>query len=683
MSERAAGDSDSDFDTIDITEYSQRSKKLKNSKSAWTNEVPKTLREEIEVAEAEASFYQGILDVIIAHLDPNIETEDVERIVLPPRVPSDVRKKLRKYRVEAKNIVEFIDDKIGDESDDDKGNEDEKAEATFLTTLIEKLCVAVKQDSISSKFKLPRVPVVEAERKDRLKDYRKDGIEIVECLKRLKIHKIDKVAQTDFPEKEREVTQTRVTEYIESKSTQNVPQTKKIRTRARQTQTDFDDHTLGKATVMNTAGEPHVRPPSYSTVITNYDVTQEGLAVARPGQAQNSDFLKTVRGQQDLLQQQDPSNQPRQHNQQFGQQQQQQQRISNVVHDNVHNQHPDDSHAMRTEGGNGESDQLSYNSRTRGGASPNPGAEQTHRSESNSDFYRHFTQNGGALPQKPTDKSSEDYINMMEAHILRLSCQVSMLESQLHDSQRSLVVTAYANDDVLDRVSNTIQSSDQRMTGDDVQPVIREMSDLADKHRPIKIADNFAKLYDREWIDVFRFETTDMKKSEPNAIADILEIIQSVYQMCIRLTQEQIEDWQVQIQTSRRSELPEFLRDIRKLKDDALFTSLRKIQIGMAEDSIPNIRQEIASNEAFTSFYGPELASCERFVFACVDVCWLMSVREPPMFLDFTCKNGSKFNKEVYSFYTKTGNKVNYLVWPPIYIYENGQLLHKGVVQPQ
>ncbi|OWF36303.1 uncharacterized protein LOC110441846 [Mizuhopecten yessoensis] len=708
----AASDSDDDGDVVDITEYSDRGKKLKNSKSAWTTEAPTTMRQEIEVAESEAMFYRGILDVIIAHLDPNMEDGEVERLVLPPQVPSDVRKKLRKYRVEAKNIIEFIDDKMGNDSDDDKENEDEKAEAVYLTTLIEKLCSAVKGNTISSKFKLPRVPVVDAERKDRLKGYRKDGGEIVERLKRLKIQKIDRITQTDFLKEDCKIQQTRVTEYIDTgSSTQTIPESKKRKLvqRSRQTQTDFDDQDLGKAPVTNPVKQPNVavaHPPSYSTVMADHNVTGSGVANANRGQGPNTHFLKTVKGAQgvEFIHQQAQCEQQYHQNQHhnfhhFGQQQQQQQQDKHVVSDNtfanVGSRNTADHQDKSTEWQNGESNRWSPDKKAEksdGSVFPNTGDDRSNGLGSGSDFYNDLMKYGGGVPQRPSNKSNDDYINTLEAEILRLSCRISLLETQLHDSQRTLVVSAYSNDAVLERVSKQIKSSGQEMSNindetlippisRDVEPSTREMSDLADKNRPIKLAERFARVYDREWIDIFQFETTDMKKSEQKAIADILEILQGIYNICIRVTAEQIDDWHTQIQASQTSDLPEFLRRIRKLKDNDLLTSLKQTQIEMSEQTIPSIRQEVVSNEAFTSFYGPELASCERFVFACVDVCWLMAVRHPPMLLDFTCKKGSKFDKDVFSAYTKMGKKVDFLVWPPVYLYETGQLLYKGIVQ--
>ncbi|XP_060070210.1 uncharacterized protein LOC132550195 [Ylistrum balloti] len=697
MSSRAAVDSDSD-DTLDITEFTKHGKRLKNSRSAWTSEVPKTMREEIEVAETEAAFYQGILDVIIAHLDPDIEAENIERLVLPPRVPNDVRKKLRKYRVEAKNIIEYINENTGDEKEDEKRNEDEKAEAIFLTTLIEKLCSALKQDTISSKFKLPRVPVVNVERKDVLKQYRKDANEIVQCLKRLKTQKIDKVTQTDFPQEDKEVRQTRVTEYINSaSSTKSVPETKKkkIIQRTRQTQTDFDEHAPCTASVLDPIGKTlgsSVHPPSYNTVLSDYKVTQDGVAVTKPEQVQHPDLLQTIKGVdgRNFKQHQDANEQQYQHHhyhthsiQQQQQQQQQQQRVMDDVVPNRESRNTADQQDRLTDGHNAQHDQPRQNrssDQSSGRVMSGLGDDRPLTSDNDTELSNYLKQTDGS----PTDKSSRDYINMLEAHNFKLSCRVSLLESQLHDSQRSLVVSAYSNQTVLDRVSDNIRSSvheppnlhDIHSTS---QPSTRELSDLADRYRPIKLAEKFAKLYDREWVDIFTFETTDMKKSEQNAITDILEVIQSIYQMCARLSQEQIEDWQDQIMTVKRSELPEFLRHVRKLKDDALSAALKQTQKEMAVDSIPNIRQEIVTNEALASFYGPELASCEEFVLACVDVCWLMTVSDPPILLDFTCKNGSKFDKDVYSVYTKTGKKVDFLVWPPVY--GEGQLLYKGVVQ--
>lgn len=48
------------------------------------------------------------------------------------------------------------------------------------------------------------------------------------------------------------------------------------------------------------------------------------------------------------------------------------------------------------------------------------------------------------------------------------------------------------------------------------------------------------------------------------------------------------------------------------------------------------------------------------------------------MFLCFEC---TVLDKQEFKVFTKDGDEVDYLVWPALYLYENGPLMEKGVVQ--
>jgi hypothetical protein len=43
--------------------------------------------------------------------------------------------------------------------------------------------------------------------------------------------------------------------------------------------------------------------------------------------------------------------------------------------------------------------------------------------------------------------------------------------------------------------------------------------------------------------------------------------------------------------------------------------------------------------------------------------------------------DGMLFDTSVFKAYTKSGKFVDYIVWPPLYLHENGPLLCKGVAQ--
>lgn len=58
-----------------------------------------------------------------------------------------------------------------------------------------------------------------------------------------------------------------------------------------------------------------------------------------------------------------------------------------------------------------------------------------------------------------------------------------------------------------------------------------------------------------------------------------------------------------------------------------------------------------------------------------------MAIQDPLMYLAEHLPPDSKFDKNEYKEFVKSGDKVKFMVWPALYLHKNGPLLHKGVVQ--
>lgn len=71
------------------------------------------------------------------------------------------------------------------------------------------------------------------------------------------------------------------------------------------------------------------------------------------------------------------------------------------------------------------------------------------------------------------------------------------------------------------------------------------------------------------------------------------------------------------------------------------------------------------------------------FAERCVELCWFMQTTQPPIHLS-TCfpADGMK-NNDIFRAYMKSGKEVDYIVWPVMYLYENGPVLNKGIAQPK
>ena len=77
-----------------------------------------------------------------------------------------------------------------------------------------------------------------------------------------------------------------------------------------------------------------------------------------------------------------------------------------------------------------------------------------------------------------------------------------------------------------------------------------------------------------------------------------------------------------------------------------------------------------------------EKDACQTYIDRSIELCWLMSVQDPPVIIDFTAVRGTDIDDKKFRKFTKTGTKIDFLVWPVIRLHKNGPPLQKGVVQP-
>ena len=58
-----------------------------------------------------------------------------------------------------------------------------------------------------------------------------------------------------------------------------------------------------------------------------------------------------------------------------------------------------------------------------------------------------------------------------------------------------------------------------------------------------------------------------------------------------------------------------------------------------------------------------------------------MALQDPPMMIDKSIKSSDSFDTDIFKVYTKKGAKIDYIVWPPLLLHEDGPLVGKGVAQ--
>ena len=74
-------------------------------------------------------------------------------------------------------------------------------------------------------------------------------------------------------------------------------------------------------------------------------------------------------------------------------------------------------------------------------------------------------------------------------------------------------------------------------------------------------------------------------------------------------------------------------------------------------------------------------AALQAYVRRCTEICWLMSVQDPPMAISTALSDHHKHDKTSYRDYMKVGAYIDYVVWPCVLIQDGGSLMCKGIAE--
>jgi hypothetical protein len=87
------------------------------------------------------------------------------------------------------------------------------------------------------------------------------------------------------------------------------------------------------------------------------------------------------------------------------------------------------------------------------------------------------------------------------------------------------------------------------------------------------------------------------------------------------------------------------------------------------------------NKQSFTKYQLIKHICQTAFFGKCIYLCWCMVIEDTPLYLDKELPRGTVIDTDLYRLFTKGGKTVEYCVWPPLLLKENGEILAKGVVQ--
>ncbi|KAL3879558.1 hypothetical protein ACJMK2_031852 [Sinanodonta woodiana] len=213
------------------------------------------------------------------------------------------------------------------------------------------------------------------------------------------------------------------------------------------------------------------------------------------------------------------------------------------------------------------------------------------------------------------------------------------------------------------------------------------VTDLSDPNRPEKVVVELSEIYDNEWTDAFEHLTKIRKKSPDLCAQKLLEILQEASTICMSSTEKKGKALRKAITKYvglRKEDLDDIdLKDIEKRIRDYRRKKMRN-NFKRLEEEVKKPLKTKLSKETFDDV--------SEYIGSCVRICWKLYTKEPPMYLDFgdskepaqsSQKTTTKmhFDKDKFMSYTMSGNYIDYVVWPAVYLYKDGPIMKKGVAQ--
>lgn len=265
-------------------------------------------------------------------------------------------------------------------------------------------------------------------------------------------------------------------------------------------------------------------------------------------------------------------------------------------------------------------------------------------------------------------------IRMLQHEYNQAKSNIQTQRNTIDKLQKNLTEEKKAKEHALNRLS---AAAAHRLR--DQNPGI---TDLSDPNRPLKLAEKVSELYDNEWTNAMEnLENLDIQ--EDKGIKILLKIIKNVFDTCVDFGDTHLESFPdllalppviYQLQKKRvlsvkdmSSEMLKPMKDFRKSNAEHAISRLQKYFEAHRKTKL-KIKQKVYD-------------SCKEYIEKCVELCWMMRIQDPPIYMEADYQTNSAFDSNKMRSYTKAGKFVHFVVWPTFFLHKDGPLLAKGVVQ--
>ncbi|XP_056010266.1 uncharacterized protein LOC130051726 isoform X9 [Ostrea edulis] len=269
---------------------------------------------------------------------------------------------------------------------------------------------------------------------------------------------------------------------------------------------------------------------------------------------------------------------------------------------------------------------------------------------------------------------TEQQLSDMNIETERLEERIAQLATENNQLRKDIAEVSKEKDNVLTRLS--------KVAGAKLTQGNAAITDLSDTNRPTKLAEKFSELYDNQWTDAFE-ELDNTFNNEEETIQALLKILQDAYTFCDRTET----NYETRIRQAAFTLSDENTRETRQITgaDAPVQKALTELILSLSNACCLGIEEMFLTRLPSILKEVDVTVSTKTKMYArhCASLCWRMRIREPPVFVRFEFRRGTEFKTDILRRYTKTGGYLDFIVWPALYLHENGPVLAKGVAQPR
>ncbi|XP_060566867.1 uncharacterized protein LOC132725704 [Ruditapes philippinarum] len=197
------------------------------------------------------------------------------------------------------------------------------------------------------------------------------------------------------------------------------------------------------------------------------------------------------------------------------------------------------------------------------------------------------------------------------------------------------------------------------------------IADLSDENRPTKLSEKYSELYDNQWTDAFTYLSSIKERGEEELCSILVNAFCVIYLTCRKKADADLKAFISAIDELYESadlarEMIKTAKDRRKKRPRMKVGEIKQLYTSEMQQVIPSEEQK----------------GIESFLDKSIELCWLMAIQDPPLYVDTNLSlRGKPFETNLFKPYTVQGKYVDFIVWPALYLHEGGSLLNKGVAQ--